>query len=233
MSHSSSKIKILESETIEEGAQSGRIHEPSASVPDVPDNDPRATAVWRQWLSSMATDAEAALAAAIAYRQMEEAGRERWIQSLRLDAPAVGVPAVALYAPLLAVEEDPLRRQQLTDAFSEEPIVEPSTTPRAWTGRSPSAKVFVLSTPLYLDFVAVLACGVRDGCFSWVRHDPIVELSGVPSAGDVIEGAELEVAPVKTVLDHLAGAVLTHQRAGKSLPEALGVLGDLLDPLAY
>jgi hypothetical protein len=44
-----------------------------------------------------------------------------------------------------------------------------------------------------------------------------------------LEGATLEGAPVKAVLDDLASAVLSHRRSGRSLPEALGVLYELLD----
>ncbi len=49
--------------------------------------------------------------------------------------------------------------------------------------------------------------------------------------GDVLESARLESAPVKSVLDDLAVAVLSHQRTGEPLPDALEVLGDLLGPL--
>lgn len=199
----------------------------------------RSTAVWRQWLSSMATDAEAALAAAIAYREMDAAGREQWLSSLEFDAPLVDVPQVALYAPLIAVEQDPERRERLLLALSQDENPAPATARRAalCSRETPQSrggagtKVFVLATPLYLDFVQVLACGVSEGRFVWVRHDPIVGPQGVPKPGDMLEGARLESCPEKGLLDELARAVLSHKRSGEALPEALAILGDLLGPL--
>lgn len=212
----------------------------AAAVPGPPDADGRSTAAWRQWLSSMASDAEAALAAAIAYRDMDSAGRERWLASLEFDAPAVDVPAVALYAPLLAVENDPDRRERLIFALGEA-FAPGSPSNEASSGVSRQAlsgtardgtRVYVLATPLYLKFLQVLACGVSCGQFQWVKHDPIVGPGGVPSVGDELSGAILQKSSMKTVLDELAVAVLSHQRSGKILPDALSILGDLLGPLS-
>ncbi len=202
-------------------------------LPPEPPADGRSTAVWRQWLYSMAKDPEAALAAAIAYREMDSPGRERWLASLAFDAPEVDVPTIALYAPLLAVEDDEDRRERLILAMGEEQeVARPIAGKKALVGDAPlGTRVFVLASPLYLDFVQVLACGVRDGRFVWVRHDPIASRDGVPVTGDMLESARLESAPVKSVLDDLASAVLSHQRSGEPLPDALEVLGDLLGPL--
>jgi hypothetical protein len=202
-------------------------------VPAPPDHDGRSTAVWRQWLSSMASDAEAALSAAIAYREMDGAGREQWLTSLEFDAPEVKVPRVALYAPLLAVEQDPERRTRLLFALGDD-ATQPLATTRqlALLGEAnDGTRIYVVSTPLYLQFSQVLACGVRRGIFLWVRHDPIVGPEGIPRAGQELEGVSLMKAPMKAVLDELASAVLSHQRSGRTLPEALSVLGDLLGPL--
>src|SRR5690606_9687998 len=79
--------------------------------------DARAVQAWRQWLLSMATDAESVLAAAIAYRDLDGEGHDRWLDSLEADAPSVDVPRVALYAPLIAVESDPNRRARLLAAL--------------------------------------------------------------------------------------------------------------------
>lgn len=201
--------------------------------PPSPPEDGRSTAVWRQWLLSMANDAEAALAAAIAYREMDDAGRERWLDSLKLDAPQVKVPAIALYAPLLAVEEDTERRERLLLAMGDdEDLARPQGVKHAFVGNGgDGTRVLVVASPLYLDFFQVLACGVQDGVFLWVRHDPITSRQSVPQGGDLLESVRLEAAPVKAVLDDLAVAVLSHQRTGQPLPDALQVLGDLLGPL--
>ena len=69
--------------------------------------DPRAHAAWCKWLSALASDSEAAMAAALAYESLPDGARDAWLSALEADAPDIGVPLVALYAPLLAVESDP------------------------------------------------------------------------------------------------------------------------------
>ncbi len=194
--------------------------------------DPRAVRVWREWLGAMASNAEAALAAAIAYRDLEPEGRERWLASLEADAPNVEVPRVALYAPLLAVEDDPARRQRLMRAMEEGEEGAPARARHhalSGTDRA-GARVAVVVIPLYLDFVQVLACAFSEERFLWVRHDPIVERCRAPQPGESVQGVRLEATPLKSALDALASAVLAHRRTGERLPEALGVLAELLGP---
>lgn len=199
--------------------------------------DVRAVRAWRQWLESMATDAESVLAAAIAYRDLDAEGRERWLESLVADAPNVQVPRVALYAPLIAVESDPGRRARLLAALEgqegeeEYSAARPRGRAEALTGRDGAGvRVSVVVLPLYLDFVQVLACGHDHRGFVWVRHEPVLLLTRAPRPGDVLQGARLEGTPLKPAVDLLASAVLAHRRSGRTLPEALGVLADLLDP---
>jgi hypothetical protein len=198
--------------------------------------DARAVQAWRQWLLSMATDAESVLAAAIAYRDLDEEGRDRWLDSLEADAPSVDVPRVALYAPLIAVESDPVRRARLLAALEasgedDYGAARPNGRPSALTGSDAAGvRVSVLVLPLYLDFVQVLACGHDRAGFVWVRHEPVLLRSQAPRSGDVLQGARLEATPVKPAVDLLATAVLAHRRSGSPLPDALGVLADLLDP---
>src|SRR5687767_7915283 len=75
--------------------------------------DPRTHAAWRTWLAALAKDAEAATAAALAYQSLPGDGRDAWLDALDSDAPDVGVPKVALYAPLLSVEQDETRRARI------------------------------------------------------------------------------------------------------------------------
>jgi hypothetical protein len=194
-------------------------------------SDERATLLWRHWLTSMASDAEAALAAAIAYREMDAESREKLLDSLQIDAQEVDVPAVALYAPLLAGERDPERRDRLMHAIGDDiDLALPRAPCRAMFGTAGAARVYLLVIPLYLDFVQVLACSVERGRFNWVRHDPIVDDDSAPKEGAKVLGTVLEATPIKTVLDDLAVAVLSHRRLGEELPEALQVLADLLGP---
>src|SRR6187402_3512787 len=77
----------------------------------------RVVDAWCEWLGALATDAEAALAAAIAYRELDASGREHWLNALEQDAVRLNVPRIAVYAPLLAVESDPERRERITFAI--------------------------------------------------------------------------------------------------------------------
>jgi len=74
-------------------------------------------AAWCEWLDALATDAEAALAAAMAYKALDANARDLWLSALEHDAERVTVPRVALYAPLLAVEAEPSRRARITAAI--------------------------------------------------------------------------------------------------------------------
>ena len=189
----------------------------------------RSSEVFRQWLRSMATDAEAALAAAMSYRELSATGRDHWVASLQNDVRDLDVPKIAVFAPLLAVEQDPHRRQVLESlALEDEDETDIIAGRLALTAARGSERIYVVVCPLYLKFVQVLACGVRAGRFSWVRHDPIVSKLGAPVAGDLLKGEKLEQVGFNTVMDELAAAILSHRRQGLELPEAIFMLSDLL-----
>ncbi|MGC4092154.1 MAG: hypothetical protein QM756_30585 [Polyangiaceae bacterium] len=187
---------------------------------------------WREWLRALATDAEAALAAAIAYRELEGDARDDWLTALEQDADLISVPKFAVYAPLLAVESDLERRARIQRAIGPMDSATPSVAAQAFHGISKTGvRIAVLVTPLYLDFAQVLACAYRpDMGFDWVRHDPIVDWRRAPKHGDCIEGIALEGTPLPSVIDDLAHAVLAHRRSGRDLPEALRVFADWFGP---
>jgi hypothetical protein len=193
----------------------------------------RLVEAWREWLRALATDAEAALAAAIAYRELGGDARDEWLGALEQDADLISVPKFAVYAPLLAVESDPERRARIQRAVGPMDSATPSVAAQGFQGVSDTGvRIAVLVTPLYLDFVQVLACAYRqDMGFDWVRHDPIVDRGRAPSHGQRIEGILLETTPLHAVIDDLAHAVLAHRRSGRELPEALRVFADLFGPL--
>ena len=196
-------------------------------------SDSRYLDAWREWLCKLATDAEAALSAAMAYKELDATGRDTWIAALDQDASSIPVPRIALYAPLLAVEADEVRRSRIAEAMGGDAS---EATPRAQatalSGSGPGGvRVAAIITPLYLDFVQVLACGYRTrGGFEWVRHDPIVARDEAPRQGAELGGAVLESTPLKALVDDLAHAVLAHTRAGREVPEALRTLADLFGP---
>ena len=195
--------------------------------------DRRMVDVWREWLGALATDAEAAQAAAMAYQELDEAARDRWVAALEHDAAKLDVPRIAVYAPLLAVEANPERRARIEAAIG--PVDEsamPRSTTEAFSGTNEGGiKIAALVMPLYLDFVQVLACGYRNDLgFVWVRHDPIVCFAEAPKSGDTLDGVRMEATPLKPLIDELAETVLSHIRQGRAIPEALRVFADLFSP---
>jgi hypothetical protein len=201
--------------------------------------DRRTLDVWCAFLDRLATDAEAALAAAMAYRELDGPARDTWISALEHDIDRVNVPRIAVYAPLLAVETDPKRRSRVLAAVGPE---QAEATPRSPAyglmsrqkqnrQKTTSGRVATIVAPLYLDFVQVLACSYRPGeAFDWVKHDPIVERSRAPRAGAILGDVVLEATPIGAVVDDLAITVVAHTRTGHPLPEALSVFADLFGP---
>jgi hypothetical protein len=216
----------------------GDLRADATPLPFVPNvatrgGDSRLVDAWCEFLVRLATDAEAALAAAMAYRELDGPGRDVWITALETDVARIAVPRIAVYAPLLAVETDAKRRARVVAALGP---VQPDATARgpafALTSRPGSRpRVAAVVAPLYLDFVQVLACAYRSGeGFDWVKHDPIVERSRAPRSGDTVGGAVLEATPLNAAVDDLAITVVAHTRSGLALPEALSVFADLFGP---
>jgi hypothetical protein len=206
--------------------------EPAASIAaDAPlALDRRVAGAWREWLLALARDPEAALAAAHAYQQLGADDRNEWLKALETDLAGLGIPAVAVYGPLLAVESDPQRVHTMRQGLSRNrESAEPSVARRALLGRLPNGqRVGVLVDPLYLGFVQVLACAYVPGqSFAWVRHDPIAADPQHLSAGQVLEGAVLESVPVRLLIDELARTIVSHRRQGGTLPDALCLFADL------
>src|SRR5262249_5479223 len=122
--------------------------------------DARAHAAWRSWLSALASDPTAAMAAALAYESLPAQARDAWLEALRKDAPGVRVPRVAFYAPLLAVEADETRRARIKSALTADRLAEGSSrgpAAHALRGTTPRGHcVCIVVNPLYLDFVELL-----------------------------------------------------------------------------
>jgi hypothetical protein len=193
--------------------------------------DPRALAAWREWLGALATDAEAALAAAHVYAELPPAARDAWLDALQEDAPKLEVPRVAVYAPLLAVETDPARRTRIQEAVGDEPLPVPRMGVRALRGiAADGARVVALVVPAYLDFVRVLWCRFApDEGFAWARQDGLLGERDAPRAGTKMDGVPLEVTPLTPVVEELAHAVLAAGRTGSPLPAALRPFAELFD----
>src|SRR3984957_1838219 len=155
---------------------------------------------WRSWLSALATDAEAAMAAALAYESLPPEGRDAWLDALESDAPSLGVPAVALYAPLLAVES------------------------------GDGARACVIAMPLYLDFVEILSCRYTpSGGFVTATHDPLRHAGDLAALGQ-IDGVTIEPTPLREVVEELAHAILADKRGQRQTPPALATFAHLFAP---
>lgn len=198
------------------------------SVP--PDLEVRVERAWRRWLEALGTDADAAVAASMAYAQLDDSARDQWLAAVEQEADRLCVPRIALYAPLLAVEADPERRSIILRSIGPgDEAASPRASTRALQGTSSNGlRVAAIVTPLYMDFAQVLACGFRPSeGIDWVRHDPIVDRRDTPMPGHVLDGISLESAPLNPLVDELAHAVVAHCRSGRSLPEALRAFADL------
>jgi hypothetical protein len=214
-----------------DGEQSGGGDEWAGS-PDPARDDDRVRAAWRSWLSALATDAEAALAAAMAYESLSCEGRDAWLSALEDDWPFMAVPAVALYAPLLAVEHDGPRRAQIEAAIvADVGRVENLDEVRAFRGVGrDGTHVCILVVPLYLEFVRVLSCRYRPSAgFLSVRDDPLRSLRDLPTSPDV-DGVAVEPTPLRIVVDELAHAILADRRERRDAPAALASLAHLFGP---
>ncbi len=198
--------------------------------------EPRMLAAWREWLAALASDADAALAAADLYAGLAPAARDAWLDALAEDEKDLNVPLLALYAPLLGVETDPERRARMeiavalgTDDEKNRGRRVETPVPRAFSGMtSTGARVVALIQPVYLQFVRVLWCRfVPDEGIHWARHDSLLANADAPKNGDEMDGVILERTPLPAIVEELAHAILAHRRGGAELPQSLYEFADL------
>lgn len=207
----------------DEGPEEGQGEEVEAHV----------RSAWRSWLSALAIDAEAAMAAALAYESLPALGRDAWLDALETDAPTLAVPAIALYAPLLAVESDDERRARIETCLAsagEDPS--PSRPePRALRGVSEDGThACVIIAPLYLDFVEILCCRYTPGGgFVTANHDPLRHVGDLVRYRDV-DGVVVEPTPLRVVVEELAHAVLADKRGHRTTPAAVTTFAHLFAP---
>ncbi|HEU4533673.1 MAG TPA: hypothetical protein VFS00_06130 [Polyangiaceae bacterium] len=200
--------------------------------PAAPDAPPLAP--WDAWLASLGHDAEAARAAAEAYASLDGRGRWRWLRAVAEDGARLGLPPVALYGPLLGVEDDAERLAVMRGALEDDPRgLAPAAEARAlWGVGKGGERAAVLVVPLYLSFVHVLTCGFRPSLgFLWARHEPLLPGRLAPGPGE-LAGTWVEPAPLKPVVEELALAVLAQRRRASALPEALLPFVSLFSPTA-
>lgn len=194
--------------------------------------DPRTHAAWRTWLAALARDAAAATAAALAYESLSADGRDAWLDALDVDAPNVDVPKIALYAPLLGVEQDDARRERIAGHVTGAPrkSTPPSALVGTLVGDRKGDRVCLIVSPLYLEFVELLYCrydqdeGVREARHEWLVHKDEVETWSRQL------GVTMTAAPLQRVVEELAHAVVADRRAGRDAPDALMVYSDLFAP---
>ena len=152
---------------------------------------PHIRAACQTWLTEVATNAEAATAAAQVYAELSDKSRDAWLTVIADELPALDVPQEALYGPLLAVEADPARRALLerTSGVSLAPLL---PVRRALLGTAADGlRLAVLVIPLYRGFVRLLVCRFsKESGFEWVRQELFVCERDAPLAGSRIDGIE-------------------------------------------
>ncbi len=179
------------------------------------------------------------MAAALAYESLPPEARDAWLDALATDRSMLDVPALALYAPLLAVESDETRRDRIGLAIAEESFTaDPDgmaaaaeLVPFAFRGVSDKGvHACVLVAPLYLNFVQVLTCRYTpNGGFASARHDPLKHAADLPRVREV-DGVQVEPTPLRIVVEELAHAILADKRAERESPAALASFAHLFAP---
>ncbi|MGH7280612.1 MAG: hypothetical protein ACRELY_03745 [Polyangiaceae bacterium] len=195
-----------------------------------PQATPRARAAWRAWLEALAVDAEAAIAAALTYGDLEAHARDVFLDAIDEDAETMRTPRIAIYAPLLAVESDPARRLRLTSAITRDRAAHEDRRieKRAFAGKiEANEHLTVLLLPLYLGFCEVLACRWSEAQgVSSVAHEPL------RAGHDLVlhpVWEDVALAPVDfdEAVEGLAHAVVTSCRLGGEAPAGLVRFADL------
>jgi hypothetical protein len=219
----------------DEPPRKGRDSSPSQPPPppDHAADDERVGSAWRSWLSALAADAEAATAAALAYESLPAEARDAWLDALEVDGPLLALPAVALYAPLLAVELEAARRSRIQVALAADPLprIDRPDDAHALRGvASDGTHACVLVAPLYLQFVQVLTCRYTpSGGFLTVVHDPFCHAGDLRPLREV-HGVAVEPTPLHIVVEELAHAILADKREQRPLHSALASFAHLFCP---
>ena len=195
---------------------------------------------WRVWLQALASDAEAAWAAALTYGELPRNVRKTWLDALDADVPTLGVPPVAVYAPLLAVEVDEELRVRMVHAMGP---LEGKSAWHAWSGEAAEATiVLVLVRSLYLHFVELLVCrvgkvGPDDELLSAV-HEPLSDgrtfaaaAEGATIGGESFGAKTLRRVPLEDAVEILAHAIVAQRRQGRPVPEVMARFSDLFTPV--
>lgn len=185
--------------------------------------DPRARAAWCRWLATLATEADAAIAAALAYDSLDDDGRDAWLAALEDDRATIAVPSIALYAPLLAVETDPERRERL--ARHAPGLVGSMESARAHRGERPDGDVVcVIRRDLYLDFVELfVARYVPRVAVREARHEAMLHRRDAEREVRALSSSLAECA-LDVVIEELAHVIVADRRAGREpMPAFHGV----------
>jgi hypothetical protein len=163
---------------------------------------------FRALVRQIAVDADAALGFASAYGEMSDEARDAQIAVLEHEAKSLRLPREGLFAPLLAVENDPKRRARLVAALRGQSNLRDGTVRAFYTQETP-ARIVLLSVA-YLDFATGVVAEVAP------LRATRIPLMRVDQASAVL-GCGLVPCALDEAVDHLAHAVVAHR---DSLEEA-------------
>lgn len=191
-------------------------------------NEQRIRGAWRTWLLALGTDPEAAIAASHVYAELTNEGKDAFLDAIEEDSPEE-ISALALYAPVLAVETDPARLNRIGARLHASGVSAAPSTPKAFRGVDASGhRVVAVVVPLYGDFVHVLSCRFLPNVgFDWAETSPLVRTHEAPVRSHRVGNLELEWTPLKLVIEELALTVLAHKRSQREVPAAMVRFADL------
>lgn len=184
----------------------------------------RARALFRTWLSRLATDADAVMAASALYEGLSAGERDAWLSAIEEEIPEVAVPKVALFAPFLGVETDEARMARM-EAHVEGGLFR--TTVEAFAGTfadGDRALFYVFGR--HLDFVETLLCrlaGSAEERSLGIRSVVAEALTRRPELPRLISqlGVLLSPVPLDEATVELGHAVVADARNGVSLSPLL------------
>ncbi len=190
---------------------------------------PEISSPFKTWLASLGRDGSAALAAGEVYGSLSPDERDAWLDAVASDLGPAGVAhrgVAAAYAPLLAHEEDPVRRERILGEISRAGLGGEVGVMKAFMGagrfsfeRLPCS-IIVLLRGLAFDLSEALVCAVTEEADGErIRAATYLGLASAVEAERVAleMGAPCTLSPVdpREATDKIAHGIWSDARRGR------------------